>query len=122
MCTLYYFVTGLAIQYVVDLIVGLVFVEQIVVIRKGSGYPPVLQILPYHLLIDIYMILLIESDHVRQIQPRPCGHDGLAFNCCFHSVEITALDVKICRDRRMYSAVKSVFLPYLIIRFDVYAF
>ena len=108
-----------AVQDAVHLIVGAVFVEQVVVDREVLGDLAVLQILADHVLVHLVAVLLAQADHVAQVRPAPGGDKGLALRAALDLVEVHLLDVQIGEDRRVRAAGVGVLLPDLVIRLHV---
>ena len=64
----FYIISNVSGKYVIYPVVRSVFAEQIIVVGKRFGDLFILQILAYHLFIDTYAVLLVESDHVGQVE------------------------------------------------------
>ncbi len=103
----------------VDLVVGLVFVVEVVVDRELFRDAVVLQVLLDQFRRHREVVLFIEVDDVGQVFPAAGRHEGFTVHRRLHEVEVGIPDRQIGRDGRVDLGLIGVLFPRRIVRFDV---
>ena len=86
---------GGAFQYALDLIVGAVLREQVVVYREALRDLGVLHVLPDQQLVHGDALLLVQLHHGGEVVPAARRDERLAVHGGLHAVEVVALDIEV---------------------------
>ena len=110
---------GLAFQDRVDLVVGAVLVEQVVIHREALGRARVLHVLGDQALGHGNAARFIDAHHARQVVPAAGRDERLAVERGFDMVEIGGLRIEVRDDGRMHARCERIGLPCLVIGLHV---